>query len=201
MIYNMLAQTPGGQQLLLNMAIAGEEDEESLIYNQVNQHIDDTELKSLSSRHHDDEMRHAKMFRACLDRLGLDYTELPAELRILRGIHRTGQYFNGVQSDEDIVSAYAMLYVIEQRGVEDYTLTANAFDVADPQTAAVYRSVIGDELHHLKVCTAIGTRYAGSEAAWQQAVAKAQQLEALVLQEVGVAAQNYLVAQKVLVAS
>src|SRR6185436_14033400 len=163
MIYNMLAQTPGGQQLLLNMAIAGEEDEESLIYSQVNQHIDDAELKNLSLRHHDDEMRHAKLFRACLDRLGLDCIELPDELRILRGVHRTGEYFNGVQSDDDIVNAYAMLFVIQQRGIEDYALTANAFDPVDPQTAEVYRSIINDERHHLNVCTTIGTRYAGNE--------------------------------------
>lgn len=196
-ILNQLVQSRAGQTLLLSITVAGEEADEGLTYDQVIEFIDDQKLAQMSIRHHEDEMRHAALFRGCLTRLGLEYAELPEELRIVQRIRNiSGAYFNGVHTPQNMVDICAMTYVIEQRGIQHYTAWANAFDLVDKETAETYRAVIREEEYHLHVCTTIGQHYAGGEDGWKQALEKAFALETKAMLGFGAACMNYLVAQK-----
>ena len=192
-VLNQVVLTPEGQMLLLSITIAGEVGDDDYTYKQLMDFLDEPELRKMAIRHHEDEARHAGLFHGCLERLGLKYAQLPDSLKVVQCISKcSGTYFRGIHSPEDMVDTCAMTYVIEQRGIERYSLFASAFDGVDKETAEIYRAVILEEHNHLDVCAAVGRHYAQDEAAWKQALARASIQETNALTEFGVAFQCYL---------
>lgn len=148
-----LAATAPGRRHMLSLAVEAEEADETGIFDQLADAVDDPKLRQIVERHRDDEVRHASLFRGCLDRLGLEVQEVPERLRIVRRIAAVaGGGTRGVRTKADVVATYAMLLAIEQRGVEQFPLIADAFRPVDPETADVYLRVARDERGHMRHC-------------------------------------------------
>ena len=113
--------------------------------------VDDPKLRTIVRRHRTDEERHARLFRGCLERLGpgeaagprRDADHPPDRGRIRPATERA------LRTADDALGAYALLFAIEERGVEQFPLIADAFRAVDPETAAVYEQVARDERGHL----------------------------------------------------
>lgn len=174
---NQLVQTKIGQTLFLSMAVEGEETDEGLTHDQVMAFIDDPKLAEMAIRHHGDEMRHAQLFRKCLERLGLTYIKLPDSLKMTKRIQSISpKYFSGIKTSADMTATCAMAYILEDRGIIQYTSLANAFDAVDRETAETFRTIIRDEHYHLEGCQKLGKHYAADDQVWEDAVIHARQI-------------------------
>jgi rubrerythrin len=178
-----LASTPAGRQHMLSLAVDAEEGDESGIFDQLADLVDDPKLRRIVERHRDDEVRHAGLFRGCLTRQGFEKQDLPERLRIIRRIAGsagggTGNDRSGVHSIADVVATYALLHAIELRGVEQFPIIAAAFRPFDPETAEVYLQVARDERGHVRYCQTIGRHYATDDAEWESMLAFTNELEA-----------------------
>lgn len=123
--FAQLVATREGRQHMLSFSVDAEEGDEGEIFDQLAGVVDDPKLRRMVERHRDDEVRHAGLFRDCLARLGLQKVEVPDEIKIIRQIaDGTGGFERGVHGVEDVVATYAMLYVIEERGVEQFPFLA-----------------------------------------------------------------------------
>lgn len=180
-----LAASPEGRAHLLNLAVDAEEGDEAGIFEQLEGLIDDPRLARLVARHREDESRHAQMFRDCLARLGLEEEPVPPRLKVIRRIAGGDGFADVRLTESDIAGTYALLLAIEERGVEQFPLIAEAFDPVDPETAETYRRVAKDEARHVKYCATIGRRYAGDDSAWEAAVAAARTVERTAYESLG----------------
>lgn len=174
-----LAATARGRQHMLSLTVEAEEADETGIFDQLADVVDDPRLRRIVERHRDDEVRHAALFRGCLERLGLEVQPVPEELRIVRRIAAmAGGGRPGVRTKADVVATYALLLAIERRGVEQFPLIADAFRPVDPETADVYVRVARDERGHVSHCETIGRHYAASDDEWQAIVDFTSEMEA-----------------------
>jgi hypothetical protein len=173
-----LVATPAGRQHLLSVAVDAEEGDETGIFDQLADAVDVPELAHIVRVHRDDEVRHAGLYRECLRRNGYSKQELPESLSVVAQVRGGAAGPVGVRTPEEIVMIYAVLLAIEERGVERFPLIADAFDAHDPETAETYRRVTRDERGHVRYCQRIGRHYAGSDQAWDDAVAFGRQVEA-----------------------
>lgn len=181
-----LLATPAGQQHLLSISVAAEEGDEGDLFGMLAEYVQDPELRRTVERHRDDEARHALLFRACLDRLGLEVVPIPDELRVVQQVgHQTGRTDVEITSDGDVVTMYALLHAIERHGVEQFPLIAEAFRDVDPETADVYLRVARDERGHVRHCERIGRLHAPDDATWAAALAQAAAQEERAFLEVG----------------
>jgi rubrerythrin len=190
-----LAATAMGRRHLLSLAVEAEEADETGIFDQLADAVDDPKLRRLVERHRDDEVGHARLFRDCLDRLGLEMQSVPDELRIIRRIAGTSGGRSGVRTTEDVVATYALLLAIERRGVEQFPIIAEAFRPVDPETADVYLRVARDERRHTRYCETIGRHYAADEDAWQTMVGLTRAVEAQAFAAVSVDNVSYCAQQ------
>lgn len=191
-----LVASPAGRSHLLSISVDAEEGDEAGIFEQLIELVDDPKLARIVARHRDDEERHARMFRGCLDRLGLDKQTIPDELKIVSQIGTTaGGPDPEALTRDDVVAIYAMLLAIEERGVEQFPVIAEAFGAVDADTADVYRRVARDERGHTRYCHTIGRHHAQDDAAWDLAVAAAREIEAMAFIGVGLANVAYCIDQ------
>ena len=189
-----LVTTPAGRRHMLSIAVDAEEGDEGHIFDQLADCVDDPKLRRLVVRHRDDEVRHAGLFRGCLDRLGFEHQPIPDDVKIIRQIAKAvGGSGRGVQTVDDVVATYAMLLAIEERGVEQFPLIADAFRAVDPETSEVYLRVARDERGHVRYCETIGRHYAGDDDVWQQVVAATRALEAAAFEATSIANVNYCI--------
>lgn len=187
-----VVRTSAGQAHLLSISVEAEEGDEADVFGQLEGLVDDPKLRTIVRRHRTDEERHARLFRACLDRLGLEKQPVPDELRIIRQVAAaSGREGAGVHTADDALGAYAVLFAIEERGVEQFPLIAHAFRRVDPATAAIYEQVTRDERGHLLYCQKLGRHFAADEATWQTAVTFARALEESAFLSVGMANLAY----------
>jgi rubrerythrin len=186
---HQLLATDAGRAHLLSISVEAEEGDEGDIFGQLERAVDDPELARIVARHRDDEARHALLFRGCLARLGLELQPVPDDLRLIRHLaDSTGGFDQAVvETAEDIVATYALLYAIEERGVEQFPRIAEAFRPHDPDTADTYLRVARDERGHLRYCERIGRHFAPDEQAWSTALDEARAREAAAFIEVGLA--------------
>jgi rubrerythrin len=191
-----LVATPEGRQHMLSVSVDAEEGDEGGVFDRLAEVVDDPKLRRIVLQHRDDEARHAQLFRDCLARTGLHHQAVPDELKIIRHIAGTvGPSRTGIEGPEDVVRTYAVLLAIEERGVEQFPLIADAFRPHDPQTADVYRRVARDERGHVQYCRRIGRHYAPDDATWELTLAGARALEAHAFSEVARASLTYCTGQ------
>jgi rubrerythrin len=187
-----LVASEAGRRHLLSISVEAEEGDESGIFDQLADAVDDPKLRRLVVRHRDDEVRHAGLFRGCLDRLGLEQEPVPDELKIIREIAKAAEGRDvGVRTADDVVRTCAVLQAIEERGVEQFPLIADAFRPADPETADVYLRVARDERGHVRYCEQIGRHYARDAAAWEGMLEVARAVESAAFATVGQASLRY----------
>ena len=180
---------------MLSLAVDAEEGDEIGIFGQLADVVDDPKLRRIVEAHRDDEVRHASLFRECLDRLGLEMQAVPDELRLIRRIADHAGSAPGVRTTADVVATYAMLLAIEERGVEQFPIIADAFRSVDPETADVYLRVARDERGHTRYCETIGRHYATDEHEWRTLVELTRGLEAQAFAAVIAADYDYCAAQ------
>src|SRR5882757_5835571 len=102
--FAQLVATPEGRQHMLSFSVDAEEGDEGAIFDQLAGVVDDPRLRRIVERHRDDEIRHGKLFRSCLTRLGLEKVEVPDKIKIIRAIaDGSGGFERGVRTAEDVV--------------------------------------------------------------------------------------------------
>ena len=180
-----LLATPRGRAHLLNQVADAEGSDEGAIFDRLLAHVEDPKLRQMIERHQADELRHAAMFRACLARTGFEPSPVPAHLRLLDRLdaHAGNVMKEPVREDRDVMVAYLMLLVIEERALNQFAQFIPAFDAVDPETAEVFRQVARDEERHLRYCYAISRRYAPGETTWETNLHHFRKLEAIAFGE------------------
>jgi rubrerythrin len=157
-----LAASPRGRGFLLAFLVGAEQADEIGVFDRLLAEVDDPDLHTLVRRHRDDELRHAEVFRGCLARQPIVDADLPAPIGVVPFIDAEaggiGSEFVGGR--RGVMDAYVLLQVIEERGVQQYPLIANAIEPFDRETADVIRQVAHDETRHVKYAIAIAQRYA-----------------------------------------
>lgn len=200
--FRRLVATPEGRAHVLSMMIAAEEGDEAGVFDQLLARCDDPELTKLVARHQADEVRHAGMYRACLDRNGLAFSPIPDELMIIRQVGREagGAFAAGVESGTaegissrlDVMNTYALLLAIEERGVQQFPTIGQEFRrIGDHETADTFDKVTADEVWHTRYCQKIGRRFAPDDATWERACAHYREVEQRAFEKVGVAGVAY----------
>ncbi len=161
-----LVATPKGRAHLLNQVADAESNGESKVFDSALALVDDEAIRKLIARHARDEVEHAKMFEDRRDAQGFDVGAAPEHLRlIVRLDKKLGGFFErGVRTRRDVMDAYLMLQVVEERACTQFPKFADAFRATDPVTARVFDEVGKDEERHLKYCRAIAKQYAPSHA-------------------------------------
>jgi len=203
-VLRRLIATPRGRAHVLSLMIAAEEGDEAGVFDQLLQKADDPKLEQLIRRHQADEHRHAGMYRACLERNGVEPEPVPDSLMIIRRVARVagGAFARGestrsaagILTREDVMNTYALLLAIEERGVEQFPLIGAEFRrIGDHETADTFDRVAKDERRHTRYCRAIGRRYAPDIPTWESAVQKYARLEARAFKQVGLAGLLYAV--------
>jgi rubrerythrin len=187
-----VARIPEGRQHILSLSVEAEEGDEGGVFDQLLGFIDDPKLHRIAERHRDDETRHARLFRDCLSRLGLEKQPVPEDLRIIRNIAKaTGTSDWAIHNHDEAVFAYALLLATERRGVERFPLIAAAFEPFDSQTAQVYLRVTADERGHVRYCQRVGRHLSPSDDYWEAATKVAEDLESAAFAEVSAKNLSY----------
>jgi len=189
--WSRLAATPQGRRHIYSFVIAAEEGDEHGVFDLLAERIENMELKKLVRVHQADEERHAGLFKACLERMGATQETIPPELLIIR---RMGGKFG--DNNADAIELYAMLRAIEVRGVEQFPIIADALRPYDSFGADTFLAVAADEKKHVGFCDRIGSREARSEAVWQAAVAKYEEIEKFAFLEHGIVSLRYAIQQR-----
>ena len=189
---HQLLTVPEGRQLMLSISVDAEEGDESGVFDQLAALVEDPALRRVVETHRDDEVRHASLFRGCLARNGWEKLEIPDEMRVIREVGADADPRDrAITTEADIVTAYALLRVIEERGVQRFGHIADAFRPHDPETADTYEQVLRDERGHIRYCDRVGRHYAGTDEAWAAAIEVARGREGDAFGRVGVATLLY----------
>ena len=174
-----LVATPRGRAHLLNQVADAESNGESTIFDSALALVDDPELRRFIARHAADEVEHARAFTERRDAQGVDIGPAPTHLRVVDRIDRKlgGFFARGVRSRRDVMDAYLVLQVVEERACTQFPLFSRVFRDVEPETAALFDRVQRDEERHLKYCHAISRRYAPSEAVRRSTLAEMRAVE------------------------
>lgn len=192
-----LIETPEGRAFLLNQIADAEDNGEAQIFDQILKTIDDPKLQKIVDRHRTDEIRHGELFRACRDRTGVDPGPVPDDIKVLDRINaRVGGFFDRpIRSAEDVVEAYLILQVIEERATQQFTIFEQAFRAVDPATADVVQEIAADEARHLMYCRAVVKQYAKDEAYVEKRLAELREHEAVAFRETSSANMRHALAR------
>jgi hypothetical protein len=147
----------------------------------------DPEIGRLIRRHQEDEIRHAALLDEHRIALGLAKFDIPPHLKMVDVLSAAagGVLDAPMDSDADIVAAYALLYVVEERAVEVFGRSVDVLEeTGDLASARLFRSIGADERRHLKYCRAVGRKYAGSDEAFDREVDRFRDVEARVYGQV-----------------
>lgn len=159
---------PRGRVHLLSMASDAESSGEGRVFEELLKRKDDPELARLVVRHRDDEVRHAEVLaeraRENAALAGIEVPKVPAELKLIDRLDRAlgGFFSRELATDEDVMRAYLVLQVIEERAITQFDLYVEAMKGVDPKSAAAFAEISRDEARHLRYCHAIARRYAPS---------------------------------------
>lgn len=175
-----LLSTARGRAFVLNQMADAESSDEGAIFELLEQRVDDPELQRMIRKHAEDEVRHAGMFRACVERNGGVPGPVPDELRLIDRLDRAlGDFFErGIEGDRGVMEAYLLLQVIEERAITQFAMFEPILRIYDPLSADVLVEIGKDEERHLRYCHAISRRYAPDEATREATLARYRDIEA-----------------------
>lgn len=179
-----LLASPEGRAYMLTQAAIAEGTDEGAVFEHVATRIGDGELHRMVKKHAEDEERHAALFFGCADRQGVARPEIPASLRVLDLLDaRIGVFGRPVETDEDVMTAYLVLQVVEERAIEQFSMVEPVMRRFDARTADVLAGIAKDEERHLLYCRAITKRYAPSEDVRARKLAELREAEAHAFRE------------------
>jgi rubrerythrin len=183
-----------GRAHLLNQCADAEGNGENGFFEHILAHVDDPALQKMIGKHRDDELRHEQLFLAARDKTGIDPGPVPADLKLIDRLDRAvgGFFAQPVRDRRDVMQAYLMLQVIEERALTQFALFERAFRGIDDETADMIDGIARDEERHLKYCHAIARRYAPDAATQQATLDELRQLEARCFAENGRANMQHL---------
>jgi len=199
--YDRLMRSPRGRAFHLSWMAHAEEADEG-VFDQLLLRVDAPDLNKLVRLHAEDEQRHARLLRECAARAGVTPEPVPAELGYIERLRRLsggsdlGQLFAG--GDASIMGIFAMLQVVEERGVQQFPLVEQALRRVDPESADVLAAIIRDEQRHVKYAQAISRRYAPDEGALAQLLGMCREVEAVAFAENRAAYRAFVLARGLL---
>jgi rubrerythrin len=169
-----------GRAHLLNQCADAEANGENGFFEHILAWVDDPQLDKMIRKHREDELRHEQLFLAARDKTGLDPGPVPAELKLIDRLDRAvgGFFDHPIRNGRDVMDAYLLLQVIEERAVTQFALFERAFRGVDDETADVIAGIARDEDRHLKYCHAIARRYAPDERVQRDTLREFRRLEA-----------------------
>lgn len=167
-----LVATPAGRAHLLALVADSEANDEGRIFTALAKVENDPFLRKVAARHAADEARHAALLEGRIVANGAGRPQIPAHLDLLAQLDDAldGLMRRPIASREDVMRAYLLLQVLEERAVSQLPLFIAAFADVDPETSAVFQQLLTDERRHLGYCHAIAlhdetlTRYRQVEA-------------------------------------
>ncbi len=182
---------------ILSSIADSEDNGEARIFDDALSAVDDPKLAKMIERHRDDEIRHGKLFRECIERTGFDPGPLPDDVKVLDRLNRhLGGFFDREITDTSgVMEAYLILQVVEERALQQFTVIEPIMRTIDPKTADVFVEVTADEERHLKYCTAISRRYAPDEMVRQSRLQQIRDIEAKVFLENNLVFTGYVVSR------
>lgn len=165
-LYSGVFATPRGRAFQLNvMAMAEEADEGG--FDEILAAVEIPEIKKMVAAHQQDEKRHAQLLRKRVQQIGVDIAA-PPRLSYVERIRELmvddQKRFEKLSPSEMVMEMYLHLELIEQRGVEQFELVADAFRPVDPETAFLIDRITVDERRHVKISQTISHRYASDPA-------------------------------------
>lgn len=125
-------------------------------------------LAKVVATHAADEVRHEKMMRADLAKIGRTAVDFPASLRIVDtlGVKAGNLWERPMDDPEDIAKAYLLLYAVERRATERFWFMVDALEGVQPEIAASFREIAKDERSHLHYCVAVSRAAMPDDARW-----------------------------------
>ncbi|MBL8950280.1 MAG: ferritin-like domain-containing protein [Myxococcaceae bacterium] len=193
----MLAGPRGRSHFLSQVADAENNDEGAVFAALLERAKEDEALHKLVARHAADEERHAELLGARALATGLPRAQVPEHLKLLRRLDEAlgGFFGQPLRSNEDVMKAYLLLQVIEERAVTQFPLFKEAFVGLDDETVKVFAEIEVDEERHLKYCQAVAKRYAPSEEVHEKTLQHFREVEAKVFAENSVRNMSYALEQ------
>lgn len=178
--YARLLASPRGRAFHLSWMAQAEEADEG-VFDELLSRVDAPDLHKMIRTHADDEKRHARLLRRCVARVGVSPEPVPDDLHYIQRIrHMLGAtdleavFAGGATS---IMHIFAMLQVVEERGVSQFPLVECALRRVDPESAGVVAEIIHDEQRHVKYARAISRRYAADQATLEQVLEVSREVE------------------------
>jgi len=185
-----MAQTPRGRAFMLHQLADAEGGNggELAIFDHLLAYVEDPKLRQIMTIHKEDEERHEQIYRERARAQGADNVPVrPVERNLLSRLDNVVQFLTRpVETDEQVMEAYLLLWVIEERAAAQFSVMRDVFAaVGDNESAAVFDGIERDEIRHLKYCHAVTKRYAPSEEVRQERLAYYRKLEADLFNEEG----------------
>jgi hypothetical protein len=198
--FTRLLSTPEGRAHVLAQAAEAESNGEGGVFDRLLAQVDDPAIAKLVRRHQADEVRHAALFTERLAQTGVTPPVVPAHLQLIDRLDRAlGRTMDTpMKSRRDVMEAYLLLQVIEERAVTQFAAMEPVFRIYDPGSADVLVSIGRDEERHLKYCRAIARRYAPDEATLTASLLRYRAIEARVYAEHSQANMRHLFEKKIL---
>jgi uncharacterized ferritin-like protein (DUF455 family) len=193
--FRRLVSTRRGRSFVLHFLADAEDSDERGVFDSLLARVDDPELHKMVRIHRDDELRHAKMLRSAAERVGGEHFTVPDDLRIVPRITRyLGARAEGfADTPTDIMQTYALLLVIEERGVREFPRIVRALARVDAASAAVLAAIVKDEERHVKYARAISKRYAPDAETLDRTLAHFREVEARAFADNGRATLRFVV--------
>lgn len=105
-------------------------------------------LRRLLQQHEADELRHAHLLAVRREQLGLPEHAIPAHLDLVERLSTEagGLLRREMRCDEDVADAFTLLYVIEERALDEFGRAAAALrETGDDGTAQLFDEIAADE--------------------------------------------------------
>ncbi len=182
-IRNKMYTQPRAKAFSLSAYADAEGSGEGAVFERALKRALDPDVARMIRRHQQDENQHARWLTERRVALGLPEETIPAHLKTIERLSEEsgGTLDLPMTEDEHVAEVYALLYVVEERALEEFDHAARGLEaVGDTESAALFRTIAKDEERHLRYCTAIGNRYGGGEAAFTGRVARMRAIEARV---------------------
>jgi rubrerythrin len=176
-----LVASPRGRAFLLSFMANAEESDEGA-FDALVARAEEPEVQKMVCIHREDEARHGRLLHQCVARVGAAPEPLPAELRYIDRLDRmtAGGFRAGFLAAGDglgLMRVYAMLQIVEERGVAQFPRIAAALRPFEPESARVIEEITVDEERHVKYARAIARRYAPDAATLARTMAELRALE------------------------